>query len=482
MTFVSYAQNFEDVMLWRALRHIENGLYVDVGAQHPLVDSVSRAFYEQGWRGVHIEPVPAYAELLRRDRPDETVLQVALADTEGVLALNVIPDTGLSTAVDAYAERHHAEHGFAPQLVQVPMLTMKSALRFLAGREVHWLKIDVEGLEERVLKGWDSAVLRPWVLVVEATVPTSEKTDYTGWEPLVLRAGYRFAWFDGLNRFYVANEHPELLPAFDRPPNVFDAVRLSGLANSELCRGVLARQEVLVAEARTEARAGQEAVVAAAVAAARAQGAEDAHKALDGELQAERALNTQINAKLLGQREEQRGEQQAALREFERLHAHIAWMQQELSAAQQKAEGLNQSSHHWWTASQQITRQLELVYASTSWKVTAPMRALPRAARALGRLPLRAARLVLRTAFGHPAVKPRVLRLLAASPGLEQRLRKLAVRTGVIVPAAPAPAPLTPVQAPNPATELDERLSYELSPRAARILAQLHSAIEAKAG
>lgn len=28
MTFVSYAQNFDDVMLWRALKHIEHRFYV----------------------------------------------------------------------------------------------------------------------------------------------------------------------------------------------------------------------------------------------------------------------------------------------------------------------------------------------------------------------------------------------------------------------------------------------------------------------
>ena len=27
--FISYAQNFEDVMLWRALKHVEKGFYID---------------------------------------------------------------------------------------------------------------------------------------------------------------------------------------------------------------------------------------------------------------------------------------------------------------------------------------------------------------------------------------------------------------------------------------------------------------------
>ena len=73
MGIISYAQNFEDVLLWRALGHIEHGCYVDIGAHDPVVDSVSKVFYEHGWRGIHVEPLPVYCDALRRDRPDETV-------------------------------------------------------------------------------------------------------------------------------------------------------------------------------------------------------------------------------------------------------------------------------------------------------------------------------------------------------------------------------------------------------------------------
>ena len=96
--FTSYAQNFEDIMLWRALRHVGQGFYVDVGAQDPILDSVSMGFYEQGWRGVHIEPVAAYADLLRSQRPDETVVEAALGAAHGTLKLFEMPGTGLSSA------------------------------------------------------------------------------------------------------------------------------------------------------------------------------------------------------------------------------------------------------------------------------------------------------------------------------------------------------------------------------------------------
>lgn len=50
MSIISYAQNFEDVMLWRALGQIEHGFYIDIGAQDPIIDS----FHEHSWRDVHV--------------------------------------------------------------------------------------------------------------------------------------------------------------------------------------------------------------------------------------------------------------------------------------------------------------------------------------------------------------------------------------------------------------------------------------------
>ena len=62
---ITYAQNFEDVMLERALKSVSAGTYIDVGAWHPEFDSVTRHFYERGWSGINIEPVPAHYELFR---------------------------------------------------------------------------------------------------------------------------------------------------------------------------------------------------------------------------------------------------------------------------------------------------------------------------------------------------------------------------------------------------------------------------------
>ena len=82
---------------------------------------------------------------------------------------------------------------------------------------VHFLKVDVEGAEEKVLRSVDLARWRPWVLVVEATEPNSTTSTHAGWEPILLAAGYTFTLFDGLSRFYVSAEHPELAEALSYP-------------------------------------------------------------------------------------------------------------------------------------------------------------------------------------------------------------------------------------------------------------------------
>ncbi|MHB1360272.1 MAG: FkbM family methyltransferase [Rhodocyclaceae bacterium] len=268
MSLTSYAQQMEDVMLWRALQHVERGCYVDIGAQHPVIDSVSKAFYERGWRGIHVEPVPAYAALLRAERPDETVLEVALGAQAGALELHVLADTGLSTASAAAAACIARERGLTTQCIQVPMRTLDSVLAMLAGRPIHWLKIDVEGYEATVLSGWTGQLLRPWILVIEATRPGSSEPAHAAWEDYVLARDYRFAYTDGLNRFYVAAEHAELLAAFAAPPNVFDDIQLT--ANSGFCRDLAqANHEAalqLLVNARQHAENAAQALAGAAAA------------------------------------------------------------------------------------------------------------------------------------------------------------------------------------------------------------------------
>ncbi len=224
--FVSYAQNLEDVMLWRALRDEApaGGRYIDVGAADPTALSVTRAFYDRGWRGVNVEPLPDAAAALRRARPGDVVVEAALAAAPGTRPFYRVvhqAQTGLST-FDLDVARRHERAGARIEQIEVPVTTLAALCREHAAGPVQFLKIDVEGAEAEVLAGADFTACRPWIVVVEVTEPLDSGAADLPWEAGLLASGYRAVWFDGLNRFYLADERAALARHFRVPPNVFD--------------------------------------------------------------------------------------------------------------------------------------------------------------------------------------------------------------------------------------------------------------------
>ncbi len=222
MSFISYAQNFEDVMLWRALKDVENGFYIDVGAAWPDEDSVTKAFYDKGWTGINIEPNPSFIDQYAEKRAKDINLQIAVSNESGVAELYFIDNTGLSSLDKSIAESH-TDAGFKSTPSEVKLTTLSNICEEHAQeREIHFLKVDVEGFEKNVLLSNDWEQYRPWIVIAEATQPLNQEENYEEWEPILIESRYIFAYADGLNRFYVAEEHLELVDSFKYPPNVFD--------------------------------------------------------------------------------------------------------------------------------------------------------------------------------------------------------------------------------------------------------------------
>jgi FkbM family methyltransferase len=211
-SFVSHAQNREDVVLWRALNSITSGRYVEVGANDPTHHSITRSFYDAGWRGLLIEPEPQFADRLRKGRPRDVVVEAAVTRTEGDVTLHRFPDTGLSTLDDSIRQAHD-DHGWDGDdlVVSGRRLDQLVEEHGFSTHTVHFAVIDVEGAEADVLASVDLTKWRPWVLVIESTKPRTSLSSHSSWEPSLLAAGYRFCLFDGLSRFYVAEEHAEQL-------------------------------------------------------------------------------------------------------------------------------------------------------------------------------------------------------------------------------------------------------------------------------
>ncbi|MGK2857277.1 MAG: FkbM family methyltransferase [Thermoanaerobaculia bacterium] len=214
---VSYAGFGEDVMLRRFFGAQPNGFWIDVGAHDPVTGSITQHFALSGWRGINIEPLPAFFDRLVSLRPDDINLNVAVSKRAGKLELIVDhSDPGLSTATEELAEIY-ARAGHRLERIQVPTRTLGDIVReHCPDRIVDFLKIDVEGHELEILRGADVSAWRPRVILIEAGYKPER------WEAILSDAGYILAGSDPCNRYYVRPEDAARAELLRLPANVGD--------------------------------------------------------------------------------------------------------------------------------------------------------------------------------------------------------------------------------------------------------------------
>ncbi|MDH2434200.1 FkbM family methyltransferase [Pokkaliibacter sp. MBI-7] len=227
MTFISHAQNLEDVLLWRCFQEVENGFYIDLGAAQPDTHSVTKLFYDNGWCGVNVDANDDFIKELKQDRPRDINLFIGVGEDSSRGKFYKVKNTGLST-FDEHLAASYVNNGYEVENYDLNITSLKDiCAEHVGNRTIHFLKIDVEGFERKVIAGGNWKLYRPWVVIVEATIPTTTVENYSSWETDLINYGYLLAYKDGLNRFYVATERKGLLKHFEYPPNVFDGYVLS---------------------------------------------------------------------------------------------------------------------------------------------------------------------------------------------------------------------------------------------------------------
>lgn len=379
MNFVSYAQNFEDVLLWRALGHVGPGFYIDVGANDPVEHSVTKAFYDRGWSGISIEPLPAFHQAFLEQRPRDVNLAIAAGAEDGELTLYDVPEVRGWASPDERVAAMHRAGGHRVAELRVPVRTLASVCAEHVAGEIHFLKVDVEGFEAEVLRGMDFARWRPWVLVVEATLPGSRTLNHESWEHLVTSQGYRYAWFDGLNRYYVAEEHAELAARLDVQPNVFD-----GFISHHLDKAWDTQRRLDVTLKDLDRRAAALAL-----------------EAREAELRAQELGLELAEARRVLEEQQRQHEEQLA-----QMQAHVASMEASSRQLSEWARGIEQ--------------QLLATLSSTSWKITRPLRAAGSLAQALRRPHL--ARRVVNRLTGNERLRRLLIPVLRRYPAVGDRV------------------------------------------------------------
>jgi hypothetical protein len=198
---------------------------------------------------------------------------------------------------------------------------------------VDLLKVDVEGMEERVLAGNDWERFRPKVVLVEATFPERPERRPTNVHSFLEERGYRHAYFDGLNDFYLERGF-DARNAFALPPNVFDGFTSAQIVH---LRSAVDALEVQIARLKAENRGLKLDL--------------DDYRGENGRL---RVAVESTNIEIL-----------ALSRTIDAMHRHSA-----AEAERHAADMEREAERH--------QRALRTIYDSSSWRLTRPWRTLGR--------------------------------------------------------------------------------------------------------
>lgn len=207
---ISYAQNYEDLILSGMLRNVERGFYVDIGANHPELDSVTKIFYDRGWSGINVEPNDLLFTQLALQRPRDVNINLGVASQLGTLTFRCYQSLdGLSTFS---AESKESVGAAWPDAKYVDKSVEVTTLAELLNEhkpvgDIHFMKIDVEGLELEVLLGNVWKKYRPWILCIEDPHDLPDDAARLAAIGASLESwGYLKVFFDGINSYFVALE------------------------------------------------------------------------------------------------------------------------------------------------------------------------------------------------------------------------------------------------------------------------------------
>jgi FkbM family methyltransferase len=205
---ISYSQNGEDIVLSRVLSNVRSGTYLDIGAGDSISDSVTKLFYDNGWRGINVEPDLRLFETLERDRPKDQNLFACVSLEPGDVSFWQATTHGWSTSNSTIANQISELEVISPQTRRG--IKLDDLLQSFPS-EIHFMKIDCEGDEASIIKTSTFTKKRPWIIIVETIKPRSNESNFAEIKMILLERKYSATFYDGLNHYFVDMNNPELI-------------------------------------------------------------------------------------------------------------------------------------------------------------------------------------------------------------------------------------------------------------------------------
>lgn len=168
---LSYSQYGEDLLMMSAihLQKIENPTYLDIGANDPVKGNNTYYFYQRGFYGVLIEPNPLLHKKLVKMRPKDVSLNIGVGDKQETRTYYLFPEQHNALNTFSEEEKNEITKNGIPVVrsVELLMRDINSIIREHFSTPPSIISIDVEGLDEAILRTLDFERYAPQIICVE---------------------------------------------------------------------------------------------------------------------------------------------------------------------------------------------------------------------------------------------------------------------------------------------------------------------------
>lgn len=166
----SFSGEGEDLVLSKIFSGLNKGFYIDVGAYHPKIYSNTYYFYKKGWQGINIDANPMSIKKYNKFRKTDINLNYGISDNKGQMTYYMFSEPAINTfSKEVYEQKAAMESTTFLEQRTIPTLPLGEVLdkHLPKGQKIHFLDVDVEGLDMQVLQSnnWDK--YQPEVILAE---------------------------------------------------------------------------------------------------------------------------------------------------------------------------------------------------------------------------------------------------------------------------------------------------------------------------
>ena len=174
----SYSVGGIDLLLNYLYKDKFNGVYIDVGCNHPVDGNNTFLLYLKRWSGINVDLDIHVIEKFNYFRPKDYNVDIAVSNSEGVVDLFFYHERSAINTInkDVYNSRKKK----IQEIKKIRSTTLDSIIKNspYSNKKINLLSIDVEGNELNVLKGFDLKKYYPEVIVIEYLDLVMEKLEF----------------------------------------------------------------------------------------------------------------------------------------------------------------------------------------------------------------------------------------------------------------------------------------------------------------